>query len=71
MSAVGLAQCLYESNESLPYRKLVEPAKAEEQSIWIRTSQDASIDGKNLNTLGRRQLFRRREAIPFLRYPIV
>ena len=55
---VWLAQCLCESNESLPYRKLVESAKAEEQRIRIRTSQSASIDGENLNTLGRRQLFR-------------
>jgi len=36
---VWLAQCLCESNESLPYRKLVESAKAEEQRIRIRTSQ--------------------------------
>jgi hypothetical protein len=42
----------------LPYRNLVESAKAEEQRIRIRTSQSASIDGENLNTLGRRQLFR-------------
>jgi hypothetical protein len=55
---VWLAQCLCESNKSLPYRKLVESAKAEEQRIRIRTSQGASIDGENLNTLGRRQLFR-------------
>jgi hypothetical protein len=55
---VWLAQCLCESNESLPYRKLVESAKAEEQRIRIRTSQSASIDGENLNTLGLRQLFR-------------
>ena len=54
----GLAQCLSESNESLPYRALVEAAKAEEQRIRIRTSQSESIDGKNLNTLARRQLFR-------------
>jgi hypothetical protein len=55
---VWLAQCVCESNESLPYRKLVESAKAEEQRIRIRTSQSASIDGENLNALGRRQLFR-------------
>ena len=55
---VWLAQCLCESNESLPNRRLVESAKAEEQCLRIRTSQRASIDGKNLNTLGRRQLFR-------------
>jgi len=55
---VWLAQCLCESNESLPYSELVESAKAEEQRIRIRKSQSASIDGKNLNTLGRRQLFR-------------
>jgi hypothetical protein len=55
---VWLAQSLCESNESLPYRKLVKSAKAEEQRIRIRTSQSASIDGENLNTLGRRQLFR-------------
>ena len=55
---VWLAQCLCKSNESLPYRKLVESAKAEQQRIRIRTSQSASIDGENLNTLGRRQLFR-------------
>jgi len=55
---VWLAQCPCESNESLPYRKLVKSAKAEEQRIRIRTSQGASIDGENLNTLGRRQLFR-------------
>ena len=54
---VWLVQCLCESNESLPYRKLVESAKAEEQRIRIGTFQSASIDGKNLNTLGRRQLF--------------
>jgi hypothetical protein len=42
----------------LPYRKLVESAKAKEQRIRIRTSQSASIYGENLNTLGRRQLFR-------------
>jgi hypothetical protein len=42
----------------LPYRNLVESAKAEEQRIWIRTSQSESIDSENLNTLGRRQLFR-------------
>jgi hypothetical protein len=53
-----LAQCLCESNESLPYCKLIESAKTEEQRIRIRTSQSASIDGENLNTLGRRQLFR-------------
>jgi hypothetical protein len=55
---VWLAQCLCESNESLPYRKVVESAKAEEQRFRIRTSQSASIDGENLNTMGRRQLFR-------------
>jgi hypothetical protein len=55
---VWLAQCLCEPDESLPYCKVVESAKAEEQRIWIRTSQSESIDGKNLNTLGRRQLFR-------------
>jgi hypothetical protein len=55
---VWLAQCLCESNESLPYRKLVESAKAEEQRIRIGTSQSASIDGENLDTLGRRQRFR-------------
>ena len=55
---VWLAQCLCESNKSLPYRKLVESAKAEEQRIRIRTSQSASIDGENLNAQGRRQLFR-------------
>jgi hypothetical protein len=55
---VWLAQCLCEPNESLPYRKLVESAKAEEQRIRIRTSQGASIDGENLNTLGSRQFFR-------------
>ena len=54
---VWLAQCLCESNQSLPYRKLVESAKAEKQRIRIGTSQSASIDGENLNTLGRRQLF--------------
>ena len=54
---VWLAQCLCESNQSLPYRKLVESAKAEKQRIRIGTSQGASIDGENLNTLGRRQLF--------------
>jgi hypothetical protein len=42
----------------LPYRKLVKSAKAEEQRIRIRTSQSESIDGENLNTLGRGQLFR-------------
>lgn len=56
---VRLAQCLCEPDEPLPYRKLVESAKAEEQGIRIRTSQSASIDGENLNTLGLRQLFRR------------
>ena len=55
---VWLAQCLCEPDESLPYRKLVESAEAEEQRIRIRSSQSASIDGENLNTLGRRQLFR-------------
>jgi hypothetical protein len=55
---VWLAQCFCQSNESLPYRKLVESAKAEEQRIRIRTPQGASIDGENLNTLGLRQLFR-------------
>jgi hypothetical protein len=55
---VWLAQCLCESNESLPYRNLVESAKAEEQRIRIRKSQSTSIDGENLNTLGRRQFFR-------------
>jgi hypothetical protein len=55
---VWVAQCLCESNEPLPYRKLIESAKAEEQRIRIRTSQSASIDGDNLNTLGRGQLFR-------------
>ena len=35
---VWLAQCLCESNESLPYGKPVESAKAEEQRIRIRTS---------------------------------
>ena len=53
-----LAQCLCESNESLPYRKLVESAKAEEQRVRIRTFQSASIDGDNLNTSVRCQLFR-------------
>ena len=55
---VWLAQCFCEPDESLPYRKLVESAKAEEQRIRIRTSQSESIDGQNFNTLGRRQLFR-------------
>ena len=55
---VWLTQCLCESNESSLYRKLVESAKAEEQRIRIRTSQSASIDGENLNTMGRGQLFR-------------
>ena len=55
---VRLAQRLRESNESLPYRKLVKSAKAEEQRIWIGTSQCASIDGENFNTQGRRQVFR-------------
>jgi len=55
---VWLAQCLCEPDESLPYRKLVESAKAEEQRIRIRTFQGESIDSKNLNTLTRRQLFR-------------
>ena len=58
MPAVWLAQCLCESNESLPYRNLVETAKAEEQRIRIRTFQGASIDAENLNPLGRHQLFR-------------
>ena len=53
-----LAQCLCEPDESLPYRKLVESSKAEEQCIRIRASQSESIDGENLNTLGRRQFFR-------------
>ncbi len=55
---VWLAQCLCESNQSLPNRKLVESAKAEQQRIRIRTPQCASIDSENLNSLGRRQLFR-------------
>jgi hypothetical protein len=38
----------------LPYRKLVESAKAEEQRIRIRASHSASIDPKNLDTLRRR-----------------
>ena len=46
---VWLAQCLCESNESLPYRKLVESAKAEEQRIRIGTFQSESIDGEDLN----------------------
>lgn len=57
-SEVWLAQCLCESNESLPYRKPVESAKAEEQRVRIKTSQSASIDAKNLDPLGRRQPFR-------------
>ena len=55
---VWLAQCLCKSNESLPYRKLVESAKTEEQRIRIRASQSASIDGENLNILGCGQHFR-------------
>jgi hypothetical protein len=55
---VWLAQCPCHSNESLPYRRRVESAKAEEQRMRIRTSQRASIDGENLNALGFRQLFR-------------
>src|SRR5271163_742737 len=55
---VWLAECLCESNEPMPNRRLVKSAKDEEQRFRIRTSQGASIDGKNLNTLGRRQLFR-------------
>ena len=58
MPSVWLAQCLCESNESLPYRKLVKSAKSEQQRLWIRTFQSASIDGENLNTLGRRQSLR-------------
>jgi hypothetical protein len=42
----------------LPYRKFVKSAKSEQRRIRIRTFQSASIDGENLNTLGRRQLFR-------------
>lgn len=57
-SEVWLAQCLCEANESLPYRKLVESAKAEEQRIWIGRSQGESINGENLNALGGSQLFR-------------
>jgi len=53
----SLAQCLCESNESLPYRKLVESSKAEDQRIRIRTLQGASIDAKDLNALGRGRLF--------------
>lgn len=54
---VWLAQCLCESKESLPYRRLVEAAKAEEQRFWIGTFQSTSIDGENLNILRRGQLF--------------
>jgi hypothetical protein len=57
-SEVRLGQCLCESNESLPYRRLIESAKTEEQRIRIRASQSASIDGEYLNTLGLRELFR-------------
>ena len=56
--AVWRAQCLCEPDESLPYCKLVESAKAEEQRIWIRTFQSASIDSDNLHSLGSGQLFR-------------
>jgi hypothetical protein len=41
----------------LSYRQLAESAKAKEQRLRIRTSQSASIDGENLNTLRLRQLF--------------
>jgi hypothetical protein len=54
---VRLTQCLSESSKSLPYRKLVESAKAEKQGIRIGTFKGASINGENLNTLGRCQLF--------------
>ena len=52
-----LAQCFCEAVEALADCKLVESAKAEEQRIWIRASESASIDGENLNALGSRSLF--------------
>jgi len=48
----------------LAYLPLVESAEAEEQCLRIRTLQSAAID---LNSMGRRELFRLSEGIPFLR----